>query len=59
MQKTSLLRRLQVQTLHDATPPLSKIPPFTKIVVTFEPMKKFRCPERFKTYFLAGLNRSK
>ena len=33
--KTSRLRRLQVQTLPDATPPLGKIPPFTKIAVTF------------------------
>ena len=40
---TSLLRRLQAQTLPDATPPLGKIPPFTKIAVTFEPMKQFRC----------------
>ena len=27
--KTSLLRRLQAQTLPNATPPLGKIPPFT------------------------------
>ena len=33
--KTSLLCRLQAQTLSDATPLLGKIPPFTKIAVTF------------------------
>ena len=46
--KTSLLRRLQAQTLPNATPPLRKIPPFTKIAVNFYPMKQFRCPLRFK-----------
>ena len=45
--KTSLLRRLQAQTLPDATPPLGKILLFTKITVTFEPMKQFSCPSRF------------
>ena len=37
--QTSLLRRLQAQTLPDTAPPLGKIPLFTKIAVTFEPMK--------------------
>ena len=46
--KTSPLRRLHAQTLPDATPPLGKIEPFTKITVTFEPMKQFRCPTRFR-----------
>ena len=46
--KTSLLRRLQAQTLPNATPPLCKIPPMTKIAVTFEPIKRFRCPSRFR-----------
>ena len=46
--KTSLLRRLQAQTLPDATPPLGKIPQFTKIAVTFDLMKQFRCPLRFR-----------
>ena len=34
--KTSLLRRLEAQTLSDATPPIRKIHPFIKITVTFE-----------------------
>ena len=39
--KTSLLRRLQEQTLPDATPPIGKINPFSKKVVTFEPLMRF------------------
>ena len=35
--KTSLLRSLQMQTLPNATPPIGKIPPFSKIIVTLEP----------------------
>ena len=35
------------QTLPDATPPLGKIPMFTKITVTFDPIKRCRCPFRF------------
>ena len=46
--KKSLLRRLQTQTLPNATPPLGKISLFTKIAVTFEPTKRFRCPSRFR-----------
>ena len=46
---TSLLCKLQAQILPDATPPLGKIPPFTRIAVTFELMKKFRCPLRHMT----------
>ena len=38
----SLLRRLQAQTLPNAT--LGKLPLFTKIAVTFKPMKQFKCP---------------
>ena len=34
----SVLRRLEVQTLPDATPPIGKIYPFTKMAVTFEPV---------------------
>ena len=34
--KTSLLRRLQEQTLPDDAPPMSKIHPFSKIAVTFD-----------------------
>ena len=36
--KTSLLSRLQAQTLPDATPPIGKIHPFSKMDVTFEPL---------------------
>ena len=44
--QTSVLRRLQKQTLPDATPPLGKVSLFTKIAVTFKPMKQLRCPWR-------------
>ena len=46
--ETSLLRRLQAQTLPNATTPQRKIPPFTKIAVTFEPINQLRCPLRFR-----------
>jgi hypothetical protein len=46
--KTSLLHRLKAQTVPDATPPLGKIPLFTKIGVTFESMKRFGCPLGFR-----------
>ena len=46
--KTSLLRRLQAQTLPDAAPPVGKIHPFSKIAVTFEPLQRFWCPSRFR-----------
>ena len=36
--------RVAGQTLPDATPPVGKIHPFSKIAVTFEPMQRFRCP---------------
>jgi len=39
--QTSLLRRLQAQTLPDATPPIGKIYPFIKMAVTFEPAMQF------------------
>ena len=39
--KTSLLRRLQAQSLSDATPPIGIINQFRKIAVTFEPSIKF------------------
>ena len=32
---------LQAQTLPNATPPIGKIYPFSKIALTFEPMMKF------------------
>ena len=45
---TSLLRRLQAQTLTDAAPPVGKIHPFSKIAVILEPVMWFWCPSRFK-----------
>ena len=39
-EKTSLLRRLQEQTLPDEAPPMGKIYPFSKIAVTFEPVMR-------------------
>ena len=36
------------QTLPDATPPVGKINPFSKIAVTIEPIQQFRCPSRFR-----------
>ena len=35
---TSLLRRLQAQTLPNATSPIGKVHPFSKIAVTLEPV---------------------
>ena len=40
-EKTSLLRRLQAQILPDATPPIGQINAFSKMAVTFEPLKGF------------------
>ena len=45
---TSLLRRLQAQTLPHEAPPIGKIHPFTKIALTFEPVMQFGCPLGFK-----------
>jgi hypothetical protein len=39
--ETSLLRRLQAQTLPDATPPIVKIHPFSKFAITFKPLMLF------------------
>ena len=39
--ETSLLRRLQSQTLPLEAPPVGKIHPFSKIAVTFEPDMQF------------------
>ena len=36
------------QTLPDATPPVGKIHPFSKIAVTFKPIQRFKCPSRFR-----------
>ena len=46
--KTSLLRRLQAQTLPNATPPIGKILPFSKIAITFDPIVRFGCPLRLR-----------
>ena len=45
--KTSLLRRLQVQTLPNTTPPVGKIQQFIKIVVDFEPIMQFDVPSLY------------
>ena len=39
--ETSLLRRLQAQTVPNTAPPMGKIYPFSKIAVTFEPIQRF------------------
>ena len=44
---TSLLRRLQAQTLPNEAPPVGKIHQFSKIAVTFEPVMRFGCPSGF------------
>ena len=46
--KTSLLSRLQAQTLPDASPPIGKIHPFSKITISFEPVMRFGFPSRFR-----------
>ena len=46
--RTSLLRRLQAQTLPDANPPIGEIHPFSNIAVVFEPMIQFVYPLRFR-----------
>ena len=46
--ETSLLRRLQEQTLPDEAPPMGKIHPFSKIAVTFDPVMRFGCPLGFR-----------
>ena len=44
----NLLRRLQSQTLPDATPPIGKIHPFSRVTLTFEPMIQISYPLRFR-----------
>ena len=39
--KTSLLRKMQAQTLPDATTPIGQIYPFTKMTATVEPVMRF------------------
>ena len=41
LKKISLLLRLQAQTLPDATPPIGKIHPFSKMAVPFKPVMGF------------------
>ena len=47
--ETSLLRRLQAQTLPDATPPTRKIRPLSRIAVTqrfnFYVLRNLKCPK--------------
>ena len=50
--KTSLLRRLQAQTLPDEAPPMGKIHPFSKMAVTFEPLMEFGCPLGFRKFLI-------
>ena len=40
-EETSLLRRLQAQTLPNAASPIGKVHPFSKIAVTLEPVMRF------------------
>ena len=47
-EKTSLLYRLQTQTLPDEAPPMGKIQPFSKIPITFEPVMPCGCPSGFR-----------
>jgi hypothetical protein len=39
--KTSLLHRLQVQTLPDAASPIGKVHPFSRIAITLEHVMQF------------------
>ena len=41
LRKTSMLRRLQAETLPDEAPPIGKINPFSKRAITFEPLIGF------------------
>ena len=50
--KTSLLRRLQAQTLPDATPPIGKIHPFSNMAVTFEPPMRFWYPLGYRKFLI-------
>ena len=52
LKETSLLCRLQAQTLPDATPPIGQIHPFIKMAITFEPLKRFWCPLGFRKFLI-------
>ena len=41
-----------VQTLPDTTPTKWKINPFSKMTVTFEPLKQLWCPSGFRRFFI-------
>ena len=48
-----LLKRMHTdcaQTLSDATPPVGKVHPFSKMAITFTPILKFLCPLRFRNF---------
>ena len=45
---TSLLHRLQAQTLPDEAQPIGKIHPFSKIAITFKPVMRFGCLSGFR-----------
>ena len=51
---TSLLRRLQAQTLSDEAPPIGKIHPFSKTAIPFEPVMQFGCSSGFRMGFYKG-----
>ena len=51
MNEISLLRRLHAQTLPNATRPIGKIHPFSKMAVTFEPLMGFGCPLGFRMFY--------
>ena len=44
--KPAAAQTLQAQTLANEAPPISKIDPFSKIAVTYEPVMGFGCPSR-------------
>ena len=45
-------KRLQAQTLPDATPSIGKTHPFNKITVTFKPLMEFYYPVGFRKFFI-------
>ena len=47
----SMLRRLQAQTLPNATPPIGNIYPLNKTTITFEPVMQLSCPSGFSRFF--------
>ena len=49
---TSLLRRLQGRPSPAEAPPIGQIHPFSKIAITFEPLKGLWCPSGFKKFLI-------